>query len=137
MSLTHHDYQLLQAAAARAAIQELTLANSDAYESGDLKAWLNTFTVEGTLHVEGQQPVVGHKALGEYFRRERRAGLQITVNSVVRVERVTATQTCRILSLAPGASGGAFQSAIDYDDALVYERGRWFFSCRSARERLG
>src|SRR5262245_13361203 len=89
LSLSHHDYQLLHAAASRAAIQDLTIANSDAYESGDVQAWLNTFTIEGTLALEGQDPIVGHKALSEYFRARPHGGLQVTVNATVCVDRVT------------------------------------------------
>ena len=123
LSLSHHDYQLLQAAAARAAIQDLTFTNNDAFESGDLQRWLNTFTVEGMLSLDGQQPIVGHKALSQFFRERRHGGLQVTVNAIVRVDRVTAAQRCRVVSLAPGSPGGTVQSVIDYDDQLVYERG--------------
>ena len=136
MPFSHHDYRLLEEATARAAIAELTLANSDAYESGDLPAWLNTFTVEGSLTLDGQPPIVGHRALGQYFRERPRRGLQVTVNSVVQVDKVTATQRCRVVSLAPGSPGGTVESVVDYDDALVYERGRWFFLSRTARARL-
>ena len=136
LSLPHHDYQLLQGAAARADIHDLTIANSDAFESGDLQAWLNTFTVEGTLALPGQDPIVGHKALSQYFRSRPHSGLHVMVNAVVRVDRVTATQRCRVVSLVPGSPGGTVESVIDYDDHLVHERGRWFFLSRGARERL-
>jgi hypothetical protein len=136
VSLSHHDYQLLQTAAARAAIHDLTSANSHAYESGDLQGWLNTFTVEGTLALDGQQPIVGHRALGQYFREREHRGLEVTVNAVIRVDKVTATQHCRVLSLVPGSLGGSVQSVIDYDDSLVYERGRWFFLSRTSTPRL-
>jgi hypothetical protein len=136
LSLSHHDYQLLHAAASRAAIGDLSIANSDAYESGDLQAWLNTFTVEGTLALEGQDPIVGHKALGDYFRARNHGGLHVTVSATVSVDRVTATQRCRVVSLVPDSPGGTVQSVTDYDDRLVYERGRWFFLSRAARERL-
>jgi hypothetical protein len=136
LSLPHHDYQLLQTAAARAAIQDLTFDNGDAFESGDLQRWLNTFTVEGTLSLDGQPPLVGHKALSRYFRECQHGGLHVTVNAVVRVERVTATQQCRVVSLVPGSPGGTVQSVTDYDDRLVYERGRWFFLSRTAKEQL-
>jgi hypothetical protein len=136
LSLPHHDYQLLQTAAARAAIQDLTFDHSDAFESGDLQRWLNTFTVEGTLSLDGQPPMVGHKALGQYFRERQHGGLHVTVNALVRVDLVTATQRCRVVSLAPSSPGGTIQSVTDYDDRLVYERGRWFFLSRRAKERL-
>jgi SnoaL-like protein len=136
LSLSHHDYQLLRASTARAAIHDLTVANGQAYESGDVQAWLNTFTVKGSLVLNGREPIQGHKALGEYFRAERRDGLQVTVDSVVEVDGVTATQRCRVLSLGTGAAGGAVQSVVDYEDTVVFERGRWFFSCRAARQRL-
>jgi hypothetical protein len=136
LSLPHHDYQLLQTAAARAAIQDLTFVNSDAFESGDLQGWLNTFTVEGTLSLDGQPPIVGHKALSQYFRARQHGGLNVTVNALVRVDRVMATQRCRVVSLAPNSPGGTVQSVTDYDDRLVYERGRWFFLSRTAKEQL-
>jgi hypothetical protein len=136
LSLSHHDYQLLHAAAARAAIHDLTIANSDAYESGDLQAWLNTFTVEGTLTSDGQDPIVGHKALSQYFRDRHHGLLYVTVNGTVCVERVTATQRCRVVSLVPSSPGGTVESVIDYDDHLVYERGRWFFLSRTATKQL-
>jgi hypothetical protein len=136
LSLSHHDYQLLQAAAARAAIQDLTFTNNDAFEAGDLQRWLNTFTVEGMLSLHGQQPIVGHKALSQFFRERRHGGLQVTVNAIVQVDRVTAAQRCRVVSLVPGSPGGTVQSVIDYDDRLVYERGRWFFLSRTANVQL-
>ena len=136
MPFSHHDYRQLEEATARAAIGELTVANSDAYESGDLQAWLNTFTVEGSLTLDGQPPIVGHRALGQYFREREGSGLQVTVNTVVKVDKVTATQRCRVVSLLPGSLAGTVQSVVDYDDALVYERGRWFFLSRAARARL-
>jgi hypothetical protein len=136
LSLPHHDYQLLYAAAARAAIHDLTIANNAAYESGDMQAWLNTFTIEGTLTWQGHDPIVGHKALSQYFRARHHGGLYVTVNAIVCVERVTATQRCRVVSLVPSSPGGTVESVIDYDDHLVYERGRWFFLSRTAQERL-
>jgi hypothetical protein len=133
---SHHDYRLLEEATARAAIAELTVANSDAYESGDLQAWLNTFTVEGSLTLDGQHPIVGHRALGQYFRGRELGALQMVVNTVVQVDRVTATQRCRVVSLVPDPAGGTVQAVLDYDDSLVYERGRWFFLARAARARV-
>jgi SnoaL-like protein len=130
---SHHDYRLLEEATARAAIAALTVANSDADEADDLQAWLNTFTVEGSLTLDEQTPIVGHRALGQYFRERKRSGLQVAVNRVVQVDRVTAMQRCRVVSLVPG---GTVQSVVDYDDALVYERGRWFFLSRTARARV-
>jgi hypothetical protein len=42
--------------------------------------------------VDGQQPIVGHQALSPYFRARPHARWQVTVNAVIRVDKVTATQ---------------------------------------------
>jgi hypothetical protein len=132
MTLSYEEERTLHALAGRAAVQDLTIRQHRAAELGDVTTWLGTFVVEGVLELPGQNPIVGHPALGKWFASARLPARVLLADSVVRIDGVHGTQECRTLVAAEGSSAGAvsFGQVVAVTDEVIYERGRWYFARR-------
>jgi hypothetical protein len=135
MTLSYEEERTLHGLAGRAAVQDLTIRQHRAAEVGDETAWLGTFVVEGILELPGQDPIVGHPALGRWFTSARRPACVLLADSVVRIDGVHGTQECRTLVATEGSTMAdvTFGHVVPVADEVIYERGRWYF----ARRRFG
>jgi hypothetical protein len=132
MTLSYEEERTLHAVAGRAAVQDLTIRQHRAAEEGDATTWLGTFVVEGILELPGQDPIVGHPALGRWFASARRPACVLLADSVVHIDGVHGTQECRTLVATEGSTLAdvTFGQVVPVVDELIYERGRWYFARR-------
>jgi hypothetical protein len=132
VALTYMEETTLKAVAARQAIGEVTARHNRAAETGDLHGWLSTFLPEGVLERPGSDPLVGHRALGEYFRSLPGDRVHVVTDAVIDVDGVTARQGCRFLVLQAGSNGSGVtvEAAGRYQDDFVFERGDWYLARR-------
>jgi hypothetical protein len=139
MTLSYEGERTLHALAARAAVQDLTIRQNRAAEEGDESTWLGTFVVEGILELPGQDPIVGHPALGRWFASARRPACILVADSVVRIDGVHGTQECRTLVATGGSTleQVTFGQVVPMVDEVIYERGRWYFARRQVRPAAG
>jgi hypothetical protein len=139
MTLSYEEERTLHALAGRAAVQDLTIRQHRAAEEGDAVTWLGTFVVEGILELPGQDPIVGHPALGKWFASARRPAAVLLADSVVRIDGVRGTQESRTLVATEGSTLAdvTFGEVVPVVDDLIYERGRWYFGRRQFRSAAG
>ena len=139
MTLSYEEERTLHALAGRAAVQDLTIRQHRAAEEGDAVTWLGTFVVEGILELPGQDPIVGHPALGRWFASAPRPVSVLLADSVVRIDGVRGTQESRTLVATEGSTLAdvAFGEIVPVVDDLIYERGRWYFARRHFRSEAG
>lgn len=123
MSFGYQQERALDGVGARAAILNLDARHNRWCSTGERTQWISTFKHTGaTLTVDGRQcPAVWegweHLAGG--------SGRLITVDHEIDVDGVHATQHCVAVRFDAGETvTGTFA------DALVYERGGWYFSSR-------
>ncbi|MGA7420348.1 MAG: nuclear transport factor 2 family protein [Acidimicrobiales bacterium] len=134
MTMSYEDRRTLQAMAGRAAVQDLTIRQHRALETGDLTTWIGTFVVAGVLELPGHDPICGHADLQKWFASAPRPAAVHLVDSVVRIDGVRGNQESRALvSNAASPDGLHWEKSIPMVDDLIYERGRWYF----ARRRVG
>jgi len=139
MTLSYEEERTLHALAGRAAVQDLTIRQHRAAEEGDAVTWLGTFVVEGILELPGQDPIVGHPALGRWFASAPRPVSVLLADSVVRIDGVRGTQESRTLVATEGSTLAdvTFGRIVPVVDDLIYERGRWYFARRQFRSAAG
>jgi SnoaL-like domain len=138
--MSYQEQTTLMTVANRLAIGDLTARYNRALEADDLEAWIGTFVQEGVLHGTGGESFSGHRELARFFREARPDRIRVTTDAQVDVDGVHARQECRYLTLRPGSDGGGpvvVEAVGRYRDALIYERGRWYFSTREMVADLG
>jgi SnoaL-like domain len=130
--MSYQEHTTLMTVANRMAIGDLTARYDRALDTGDLETWLGTFVQEGVLRAPGGASFSGHRELVEFFRAAPPDRVRLTTDAQVDVDGVLARQECRFLTLRPESNGGGplVDAVGRYRDALVYERGRWYFSTR-------
>lgn len=136
MGMSYQEHTTLMTVANRLAIGDLTARYDRALETGDLETWIGTFVQEGVLRGTDGESFSGHRELVRFFRAAPPDRIRLTTDAQVDVDGVRAQQECRFLTLRPGSNGGGpvVDAVGRYHDALIYERGRWYFS---AREMVG
>lgn len=133
MGISYQERATLMTVASRLAIGDLTARYNRALESGDLETWIGTFVQEGVLRGTGGESFSGHRELIGFFRAAPPGRISLTTDAEVDVDGVHARQECRFLTLRPGSNGEGVpevEAVGRYRDALVYERGRWYFAAR-------
>lgn len=127
MTMTYQQQYVLDGAAGRAAILDLTARHNRCYSDGDRHGWIATFRHSGASFTRA----------GEQFR-DLGAGFDggggwrlVCVDHEINVDGVEATQRCVALLFAAGDDGvSTLQATGTYRDRLVYERGGWYFASR-------
>ncbi|MGH3543296.1 MAG: nuclear transport factor 2 family protein [Mycobacterium sp.] len=126
MTMTYQQQYVLDGAAGRDAILNLTARHNRCYFDGDRDGWIATFRHSGASFTRG----------GEVFADLRAAfdgGGQrlVTVDHEIIVDGINATQHCVALFFGVVGDGAATLHATGtYRDQLVYERGGWYFASR-------
>lgn len=143
VTMSYEEQRTLRSVAGRAAVNDLTVRQQRAFESGDRQTWLGTFVVEGVLELPGREPLTGHGALASFLAEAPRDRLVMTVDSVVQIDGVRGTQESRVLVAERRSEGGngsgagnpevQIRQVLALTDELIYERGRWYFGRRTVR----
>jgi hypothetical protein len=126
MAMTYQQQYVLDGAAGRDAILNLTARHNRCYSDGDRGGWIATFRHSGASFTRD----------GEVFTDLRAAfdggnGRLVTVDHEISVDGINATQRCVALLFAPAGDGAASLRATGtYRDQLIYERGGWYFTSR-------
>jgi hypothetical protein len=122
MTLSYQQQYVLDGLAARAAILNLDARYNRAYSAGDLEDWLKTFRHAGATVVRGGESFSDLRAAFNGGGGKR----LITVDHEIVVDGVEATQQCVGLVFV----GAELHATGTYNDALIYERGGWYFTSR-------
>ena len=123
MTFGYQQQHVLESTAARAAILNLNARHNRLYSAGDRAAWLATFKHTGaTLTLGGQT----YTKIWDAF--DGGSGRLITVDHEIDVDGVNATQRCVAMQFGPS---GATHAVGTYTDALIYERGGWYYASRT------
>ncbi|MEY8015347.1 nuclear transport factor 2 family protein [Mycobacterium servetii] len=126
MTMSYQQQQLLQAATGRAAILNLNARHNRAFSAGDRDRWIATFRHSGASYARD----------GEVFTDLRPAfhggdGQRlVTLDHEIHVDGVNATQHCVAVLFANMYGDTTLRATGSYRDALVYERGAWYFASR-------
>src|SRR5690348_7334438 len=121
MTLTYQQQFVLDGLAGRAAILDLNARYNRAYSAGDLEGWVKTFRHSGATVVrDGEEFTDLRAAFNGGGRR------LVTVDHEITVDGVEARQRCVGLVFV----GAELHATGTYTDALVYERGGWYFTSR-------
>jgi hypothetical protein len=123
MTMTYQQEYLLAGVTGRAAILNLNARHDRLFSAGDFAGWVATFRHAGaTVSRDGQT----HSNLRDAFDGGQGQRL-VTVDHEITVDGVDATQTCVALLFV----GAELRATGLYRDALVYERGGWYFTSRA------
>ena len=126
MAMTYQQQYVLDGAAGRDAILNLTARHNRCYSDGDRNGWIATFRHSGASFTRG----------GEEFTDLRAAfegggGRLVTVDHEIVVDGIDATQRCVALLFAVSEDGAtSLRATGTYRDHLIYERGGWYFTSR-------
>jgi hypothetical protein len=126
MTMTYQEQQMLHAATARAAIQDLSARHNRAYSDGDRDRWIATFRHSGATYTRD----------GELFNDLRAAfdggdGQRlVTLDHEIHVDGVNAIQRCVAVLFASMYGDTTLRATGTYRDQLIYERGGWYFASR-------
>jgi hypothetical protein len=126
MTMSYQEEQLLQAATGRGAILDLSARHNRAYSDGDRERWIATFRHSGASYTRD----------GELFSDLRQAfdggdGQRlVTVDHEIHIDGVNATQHCVAVLFAAMYGDTTLRATGTFRDALIYERGGWYFTSR-------
>jgi len=126
MAMTYQQQYVLDGAAGRDAILNLTARHNRCYSHGDRIGWVTTFRHSGARFTRNGEDFTD---LGAAF--DGGNGRLVTVDHEITVDGITATQRCVALLFAIGENGTVTLRATgSYRDQLIYERGGWYFTSR-------
>ncbi len=126
MAMTYQQRYVLDGAAARDAILNLTARHNRCYSDGDRAGWITTFRHAGARFTRDSEEFTD---LGAAFDGGK--GRLVTVDHEITVDGINATQLCVALLFGIGEDGTTSLRATGaYRDQLVYERGGWYFTTR-------
>ena len=114
-------------------INHLTNRYNQAADSGDGKAFAETFTEDGILEMPGSDPIVGRNALevsGDSFPQLIEGVRHWTNNQVVEINGDSATARCYLLLLSAGSPPNIMTTG-SYSDELIKTDQGWKFTKRS------
>ena len=114
-------------------INHLTNRYNQAADSGDGKAFAETFTEDGILEMPGSDPIVGRNALevsGDSFPQLIEGVRHWTNNQVVEIDGDSATASCYLLLMNAG-SPPSMMTTGSYSDELTKTDQGWKFTKRS------
>jgi hypothetical protein len=126
MAMTYQQQYVLDGAAARDAILNLTARHNRCQSDGDRNGWIATFRHSGARFTRGGQEFTDLRAAFDGGNRRL-----VTVDHEISVDGVNATQRCVALLFAAAKDGAtSLRATGTYRDQLIYERGGWYFTSR-------
>lgn len=116
----------------RIAVQELSARYNRAFDDVDVETWLNTFTDDGEMSLNGRE-WSGHDALRRLITRVGFGMVHMTTDAVVSVEGDRAVQQCSLLLLRRQRDRGSISLVTSgrYADTLVRTASGWRFRRRA------
>ncbi|MFY9764503.1 MAG: nuclear transport factor 2 family protein [Mycobacterium sp.] len=126
MAMTYQQQYVLDGAAGRDAILNLTARHNRCYSDGDRNGWIATFRHSGARFTRDGTEFTD---LWEAF--DGGNGRLVVVDHEISVDGINATQRCVALLYAVTGDGATTLRAIGtYRDQIIYERGGWYFTSR-------
>jgi hypothetical protein len=126
MAMTYQQQYVLDGAAGRDAILNLTARHNRCYSDGDRTGWITTFRHSGARFIRGGEEFTD---LGAAF--DGGNGRLVSVDHEITVDGINATQRCIAMLFAVGEDGATIlRGTGTYRDQLIYERGGWYFTSR-------
>jgi SnoaL-like domain len=122
MTMTYQQQLVLESAAARGAILDLSARHNRLFSAGDVFGWIATFRHSGAMFVRGAETFTDLRAGFDGHEGQR----LVTVDHEITVDGVNAIQHSVALLFA----GTELRATGTYQDRLVYERGAWYFATR-------
>ncbi len=126
MTMTYQQQYVLDGAAGRDAIMNLTARHNRCYSEGDRDGWIATFRHSGASFTRGGEVFTDLRAAFDGGGRRL-----VTVDHEITVDGINASQRCVALCFDVAADGAVTLHTIGtYRDELIYERGGWYFTSR-------
>ena len=126
MAMTYQQQYVLDGAAGRDAILNLTARHNRSYSEGDRGSWITTFRHSGARFTRDGKEFTD---LGAAFDGGKQR--LVTVDHEITVDGISATQRCVALLFGVGEDGStSLRATGSYRDQLIYERGGWYFASR-------
>ena len=126
MTMSYQEEQLLQAATGRGAILDLCARHNRAYSDGDRERWVATFRHSDARYTRDGEAFDDLRAAFDGGDGQR----LVTLDHEIRIDGVHATQRCVAVLFAAMYGDTTLRATGTYLDALVYERGGWYFTSR-------
>jgi hypothetical protein len=127
MTMTYQEEQFLQAATGRGAILDLCARHNRAYSDGDRERWIATFRHSGARYIRDGEVFEDLRAAFDGGDGQR----LVTVDHEIRIEGIHATHRCVAVLFAAMYGDTTLRATGTYRDALIYERGGWYFTSRA------
>jgi hypothetical protein len=126
MAMTYQQQYVLDGAAGRDAILNLTARHNRSYSEGDRTGWIMTFRHSGARFTRDGEEFTDLSAAFDGGKQRL-----VTVDHEITVDGVNATQRCVALLFGIGEDGTTrLRATGSYRDQLIYERGGWYFTSR-------
>lgn len=126
MAMTYQQQYVLDGAAARDAILNLTARHNRSYSEGDRTGWITTFRHSGASFTRDGKEFTDLSAAFDGGKQRL-----VTVDHEITVDGINATQRCVALLFGFGEDGStSLRATGSYRDQLIYERGGWYFTSR-------
>ncbi|MGB6515821.1 nuclear transport factor 2 family protein [Mycobacterium sp.] len=126
MAMTYQQQYVLDGAAGRDAILNLTARHNRCYSDGDRNGWIATFRHSGARFTRDGTEFTDLRAAFDGGN-----GRLVSVDHEISVDGVNATQRCVALLYAVTGDGSTtLRAAGTCRDQLIYERGGWYFTSR-------
>jgi len=126
MAMTYQQQYVLDGAAGRDAILNLSARHNRNYSEGDRTGWIMTFRHSGARFTRDGKEFTD---LGAAFDGGKQR--LVTVDHEISVDGINATQRCVALLFGIGEDGNtSLRATGSYRDQLIYERGGWYFASR-------
>jgi hypothetical protein len=126
MAMTYQQQYVLDGAAGRDAILNLTARHNRSYSEGDRTGWVTTFRHAGARFTRDGKEFTD---LGAAFDGGKQR--LVTVDHEIIVDGINATQRCVALLFGVDEDGSTrLRATGSYRDQLIYERGGWYFTSR-------
>jgi SnoaL-like domain len=124
MTMTYQQQYVLDGAAGRDAILNLTAEHNRCYSEGDRDGWIATFRHSGASFTRGGQVFTDLRAAFDGGGKRL-----VSVDHEITVDGINATQRCVALLFDVAGDGPvALHTTGRYRDQLIYERGGWYFT---------
>jgi hypothetical protein len=126
MAMTYQQQYVLDGAAGRDAILNLTAQHNRCYSDGDPNGWIATFRHSGARFTRDGEEFTNLSAAFDGGK-----GRLVSVDHEITVDGINARQRCVALLFADTGDGAISLRAVGtYRDQLIYERGGWYFTSR-------
>jgi hypothetical protein len=126
MTMTYQEQQMLEAATARGAILNLNARHNRAFSAGDGTHWITTFRHSGASYTRDGEVFDDLRAAFDGGDGQR----LVTLDHEIHVDGVNATQHCVAVLFASMYGDTMLRATGTFQDALIYERGAWYFASR-------